>query len=395
MRSGRKEVLVYFCAVLCVVSLAIPGGAFAEGTQPDLERRIEQLEKRLGQYEKDEKEMLPGAWTDKITLNGAVEFDYAYQDDSDLADNSVNDSTSDLYIDTVELGLGIAFHEAVTGSLVLKAENVGDSDSTTSDDIFVDEAIITIQQEGFPLYFVGGKRTQPFGFFNNHLINDPITQDCYEVVKAGATVGYTPGILNMDISLTAYRGETLADKVEEAGFGFTRDKDAAYTEDNDVSSFIANVTAYCLNQCMVFAAYFDSEPGDGGNNETAGGTFSYAIEDIGLTLDAEYMAALERENASNDAEAKESAWFVGAAYKVIDPVEVAIRYESFDDDQDGDQDEHLENRYSLGATYTLFEKDPFVCNLMGEYRKSNYEAAAGGSADDDLDEFFARVAIYF
>jgi hypothetical protein len=391
MRSVMKGIPIYLFVLCCVSVLALPDGAFAEGTQPDLERRIEQLEKRIGEYEKGEKEALPGAWAEKITLNGAVEFDYTYQDDSNLADSSVNDSTSDLYIGTVELGLGIAFHEAVTGSVVLKAENVGDDpeNDDTDDDPFVDEAIITIQQEGFPLYFVGGKRTQPFGFFNNHLISDPITQDCYEVVKAGATVGYTPGILNMDMSLTAYRGETLADKVAETGW-----LDWSNTADtDDISSYIANVTAYCLNECMVFSLYYDSEPGEGSRNETIGGTFSYAMENIGLTLDAEYIAAVDRENAAGGAE--ESAWFAGAAYRVIDPMEIAVRYESFDDDQNGDQDLHLENRYSLGVTYTLFEKDPFVCNLMGEYRKSNYEAAAGGSADDDLDEFFARVAIAF
>lgn len=395
MTYGRKGLLVLFCGILCVSWLAFPIAIFAQSSNYELERRIDQLEKRLGLAEKEKGGLLSGTWAEKISLNGAVEFDYEAADDSDLSDRTVNDSTSDLKIGTLELGLGINFHEAVTGSVVLKAENLGDDDSTTSDDVFVDEAIITIQPEEFPFYFVGGKRTQPFGFFNSHLINDPITQDCYEVSKAGATAGYTPGILNMDISFTAYRGEVLSDKVEEAGFGFTRDKNASYTADNDVSSFIANITAYCLNDCMMFSLYYDSEPGDDADNETLGGTFSYAIENIGLTLDAEYIAALERENVTGDEEAKESAWFVGAAYQIIDPLSVAVRYESFDDDLDGDQDGNLENRYSIGFSYTLFEKDNFSCNLMGEYRKSNYEELAGGSADDDLNEFFARLSIEF
>jgi hypothetical protein len=74
---------------------------------------------------------------------------------------------------------------------------------------------------------------------------------------------------------------------------------------------------------------------------------------------------------------------------------VAVRYEAFEDDMDGDQDEHLENRCSVGANYTLFEKDDFATTLMLEYRRSNYEKAAGGSANDKADEVFAKLAFEF
>ncbi|MBW2105779.1 MAG: hypothetical protein JRI26_07105 [Deltaproteobacteria bacterium] len=69
--------------------------------------------------------------------------------------------------------------------------------------------------------------------------------------------------------------------------------------------------------------------------------------------------------------------------------------EAFDDDIAGEQDGHLEYRYSIGFTYTLFEKDDFATNLMGEYRISNYEKAPGSTADDKLNEAFLRLAIEF
>ncbi len=382
-----------FTIGLCFLAGFVAVPVFGQSSDYELHRRIEQLEKRLGLYEKAGKEKEAPKWTDNITLNGTVEFDYEYAGDSDVSDNTVNDSTSDLKVGTLELGLGIEFHEVATASVVLKAEDIGDSDDSTNDDVFVDEAIITLQRQGFPLYFVGGKRTQPFGYFASNLINDPITQDLYEISKTGATVGWTPGVLNMDISLTAYRGEILADKAEEAGLGFTRDKSAGYTATNDVSSFIANITAYCLKDCMSFAVFFDSEPGDGNRNETIGGTFHYSIETINLDLDAEFIASVNRENAVNEEEAKESAGFLAAAYQMTEPLQLALRYEYFDDDVPGDQAGTLEYRFSLGATYKLFEKAPFVCNLKGEYRKSNYENAPG--TDDDLNEFFARLAIEF
>ncbi|MBW2107005.1 MAG: hypothetical protein JRI26_13560, partial [Deltaproteobacteria bacterium] len=114
-------------------------------------------------------------------------------DDSDTGDNTVDDSKSDLDIGTVELGIEVAFHQYVTGNFILKGEDL----DTDDDRIFWDEATIAIQKEEFPIYFVGGKRGQPFGVFESHLINDPITQDCYEIVKPGATIGYATDLFDI------------------------------------------------------------------------------------------------------------------------------------------------------------------------------------------------------
>jgi hypothetical protein len=297
----------------------------------------------------------------------------------------------------VELGAEVKFHEWVTGNFILKGENL-DSDN---DRIFWDEAAITIQREGFPLYFVGGKRGQPFGVFNSHLINDPITQDCYEVVKAGATVGFTPGFLELALSATLYKGEVLSDKLSEAGYGWARDfaisnpLDPTRNSDptDDASSYIFNVSLSPI-EGLNLSAYLDSEPGQQDRNETAGGSIEYKVGI--LTFDAEYIKALNREKYESDnKEHKESAWFGAIALQVADPLEIAARYEAFDDDIAGDQDGHLESRYSIGANYKLFEKDNFSATLMVEYRRSNYERAAGSAAEDKADEIFARLAFAF
>ncbi len=308
---------------LSIVAL-LPVSSWAQSSDYEFRRRIEQLEKRLGLYEQAEKEK-PQKLTDHIVLSGALEFDFETADDSDVSDSSVNDATSDFKLGTAEIGVAIAPYETARGSLFLKGEDIGDGDDATSDDVFVDEAIITLQKQTFPFYFVGGKRTQPFGYFVTNLVTDPITQDLYEINKAGATIGWTPGILNMDVSLTAYRGETLADKAEKADLGFTRDKSGTYSASNDVSSFIANATAYCLDDCIALALFFNSEPGDGDRNQTIGGTVHYAIEPIKVDLDAEFMTAVSRENAGGDEEAKESPGFLAVAYQVSDPLQLAVR----------------------------------------------------------------------
>jgi len=381
MNLFKKNGILFLALVfLCFF---IPQPALSEGmSNYELEQEIKTL-----------KEKIEGIsdLSDRLTFSGAIELDFSYADDHDIGNNTVNDSSSDLDIGTVELGLEAAFHEYVTGNFILKGEAL----DTDDDRVFWDEATISIQKEGFPLYFVGGKRGQPFGMFETHLINDPITQDCYEIAKTGVTIGYTIESLGLDISATVYKGEELMTHLNDAEYGFARDNSPAYEETDDVSSYIGNITISPV-EALMLSAYYDSEPGDGDRNETAGISAHYEIRMV--TLDAEYIAALSREKHFTDnKEYKESAWFGAVAYQATEPLEIAARYEAFDDDITGEQDSHLTDRYSIGFTYTLFKKDDFATNLMGEYRVSNFEVESGNpnGVDDKVNEAFLRLAIEF
>ncbi len=372
-------------AAFILMFIITPGAYAGDADIEDLYDRIEELEEKIDAQKQAGAGLLE-TLDDHITFSGAIELDYSYTDPSDMTARD-SDSTSDLDIGTAELGAEVQFHEWVTGTFILKGEALDGDD----DRVFWDEVTITIQNEAFPLYFVGGKRGQPFGVFNSHLINDPITQDCYEIAKTGATIGFTPDLWGFDISATVYKGEVLADRVSEAGYGWERAPNPDPTD--DVGSYIFNVSLAPI-EGLSLSASFDSEPGQGDRNETAGASLEYQVGI--LTFDAEYIAALSREkNAATGKEHEESAWFAAVACQALDPLEIAVRYEAFDDDMDGDQDEHLENRYSVGANYTLFERDPFVATLMVEYRRSNYEKESGSSVQDAVDEVFAKLAFEF
>ncbi|MBU0970879.1 MAG: LbtU family siderophore porin [Proteobacteria bacterium] len=367
----------------------------ALGLQPDaasvltLEQRISAVEQQLASAPKPaapkEADTLSHAMdslSDRITLSGAVELDYSHADDADPADNTQNDSNSDLDIGTIEIGLEARLHEYVTANVLLKGENL-DSDNK----IFWDEVFFTLARDNYPLYFVGGKRVQPFGAFESLFINDPITQDLYEINASGATAGFLVSSLGLDISGTLYRGETLMNRVGETGYGL--DRNPSHTTANDVNSFIVNASLALVDD-MTLSAFFSSEPGDGHRNTTLGSAFHWEIADF--ILDAEYIGALGRENHfSDNREYREKAWTASLGYQIKEPLLIAIRYEGFDADKG--QAGFLEYRYSLGATYTLFESKNFACNLMGEYRRSEY--APGGSTDPDLNEFFTRLALEF
>jgi hypothetical protein len=377
----KKQILFAIISMMFLIVAGLQPVLAASTTE--LEERIEALEK-----ESSSGSGVLGQISDRITLSGTIELDYSYTSDSDLSDNTNNQSSSDLDIGTVELGLEAVLHEYVSANLLLKGEAL-DSD----DKIFWDEAFFTIQKQGVHAYFIGGKRGQPFGLFESLFINDPITCDLYEVAKTGATLGATFESFEIDISATLYKGETLMDKISGAGYGFSRDNAPGYAAKNDVNSFILNATLSPVEN-LILSAYFNSEPGDGDRNTTAGVSAHYEITDF--ILDVEYIGAINREKHFTDnQEYNESAWFVSIGYQVMDPLLAAIRYENFDDDQSGNQDEHLDYRYSIGLTYTLFESDSFACSLSGEYRKSEYELSNGSSADDSMNEFFTRIAIEF
>ncbi|MBA3009903.1 MAG: LbtU family siderophore porin [Proteobacteria bacterium] len=358
-------------------------------SSPSLEQRISAIEHQLASAPKpaapqraDTLSHAMDSLSDRITLSGALELDYSHADDADPADNTKNDSSSDLDIGTIELGLEARLHEYVIANVLLKGENL-DSDNK----IFWDEVFFTLARDNYPLYFVGGKRVQPFGAFESLFINDPITQDLYEINAGGATAGFLVSSLGLDISGTLYKGETLMNRAGETGYGLGRNP--SHTTTNDVNSFIVNASLGLVDD-MTVSAFFSSEPGDGQRNTTLGSAFHWEI--AGFILDGEYIGALGRENHfSDNREYRENAWAASLGYQIKDPLLIAIRYESFDADKD--QAGFLEYRYSLGATYTLFKDKNFTCNLMGEYRRSEY--ASDSSTDPDLNEFFTRLALEF
>ncbi len=374
-------------SILAVVIFAT-GQVVSATSNAELLTRIQQLEGNAASAASTDTSGVIGQISDKITLSGAIELDYSYIDDSDVSSTMNNDSTSELEVGTVELGLNIDLHEYVTANILLKGESL-DSDS---DRIFWDEVFFTFQKQDMPFYFIGGKRTQPFGVYESLFINDPVTQDLYEINDSGATIGYADeNLLGLDVSVTVYKGEALIDRVNSAGYGWSRNNSAGYAVTNDVSSLIVS-TSLSPVEGLVLSAFYNSEPGDTDRNTTLGGAVHY--EYAGFMADAEYIGALEREkHVADDQEYKESAWVVSLGYQVTDPLVLAVRYEAFDADKE--QAQNLERRYGVGASYTMIEDDSFVCTLLTEYRRTEYETSPGSVNDSDADEFFARVAIEF
>ncbi len=343
--------------------------------------------------EKESKEGELPVWMERVSLTGTIEGDYSWSEHNDVADKA-SDSTSDLYISTVELGIEAEITNWITGGVVLKTENIGLDGGGEA--VLIDEATISLQKDSFPVYVVVGKRGQPFGVFESHLITDPITQDAYETVRPGITVGIA-GPIDLDLSATIYKGEEMMDHLVEAELSSAISR-TSHTATDEVNSYILSVSVTPFPEQLTLFGSYISEPGYIDRNSTLSfGVNSQPVD--GLIIDAEYFMALQREKYDGQTkEFRERVLSASVAYQLIDPlVEIAVRYEHFDDDgmAEGAGIWAVDNRYSAGAGYSFYydEESGLAAYIAAEYRLTNYRETT--DSIDKNNEFFARLGLSF
>ncbi len=346
------------------------------------------------------------SWADRITVSGMIESDITRTDKSDFMDRD-SDSQTD-YSNTIEFAVEAQIADWITGSMLFLAEDLGTEDEAG---VVIDEAIMTFGKDDYPFYAVFGVRGQPFGVYENYLISDPMTQDAYETTGSGITVGVT-GPVGLDISATIYKNNDPMGKLFDSGLFETDDTAAEFlinpsSADSEISSYIASFSISPIADHLSVFASFLSEKGADDKNDTYSVGIDYNCVFIeGLALDAEYFAASKREPYTSDLGVtdtfEESVLSVSAAYALgSDPVEIALRYEKFDDDGMAEQTQTWseKNRFSAGVSYSFFEDEDLGVSAYTalEYRKTEYEisAALNGVALDDNNEVMVKLGVGF
>lgn len=377
--------LLFFTLIVCVLWPFFQVEAETNEETHEVKQRLEKIEE-LEEDDEDELDITPAflkPYIEKATLNGFVEFNLDYINPSDTDDKD-SGSTSELYVGEVALALRVFFNEWVKTKIVVNAEDLGKGDET--EEINMDEAIVTLENPWIPVYLTGGKTVLPFGVFEDRMISGTITEDLYEIDDWGVTLGFAPDFYGLDISVSIYEGQDIIENLKDFGaheFSPGREKE------DGVDSFIANVTLKPVEELLSLAVFYENEPGDGDRNQSLGGAVTVNVWKF--IFDAEYITALEREKGANGEENKESAWFAALAFQPFEKLELATRYEDFNDDVSGDQDEILDYRYSAGWNYSFSDFN----TLSFEYRHSRFEKENGSIAADDQDEFFFQLALDF
>ena len=395
---------------------AAPGQASV--TEAQLNEAVGQVRNEVLTEMAEKEEAAISIW---VTLEGEAR----WRRYGNLGDKN-SGSTSDIFLRDAEVGLEFKPTDYLSGKLVLKSEYFGsettDGGAEADSAVVVDEATITFEQEdGFPFYFVIGKRTQPFGAYYERLVTDTPAKDAYEANQVGVTVGYkNKSLWGLDASFTAYRQEELMDHF----FGSTLFDNATIVrassvgladQSENIQSFIGVVNITPLTD-LALGGGISSEPGAGRRNQTAGLWGSYTWGP--LTAEAEFYIALSRENyvrqttttdpATGETTTtpillgqsfKEKQVTFGLYYRPIEKVELGVRYTRFWDDGLATATGvwSIRNRLSVGAGWIVFEKGDISVGVSGEYRYSDLERGAGAreTAVPDQHELFGKVSVTY
>jgi hypothetical protein len=344
----------------------------------------------------EEAEPSPPSWFDRISLTGFLSGDGRWRRAGDGPSVS---TTTDLYLRAFELGVEANIAGWLSATAVLNSEYVGDPLNAGDARVLVDEAHLDITVPHTPLYFVIGKRIQPFGLFETYLATDLLVQDAYETKAVGLTAGIQ-ATGETDLSFTAYKGRVRGDHLAASALLGPDVPDLPAIDVPRANSWIVSGISSPLGDDWRVSAAFASEPGAVRRATTlnVGSYLSFPFyEHIDFT--AEYMKALRRDDVPGlGTSFLEQALSFTASYQVVTqemketagrnyrgrksrrlahPTVVALRFEALDD---GGRAAALgtwsvRHRMSAGGRYTFYEAGNVEAALTLEYRRQTVRAS--------------------
>lgn len=349
--------------------------ALSEETAVEKAGGVKSMEDRSQHLEDARQRPVEGdKWYDRLQISGLIEVEAGHQK-IDFNDPTAEDEkTGDVDLATVELVVDARIADHVDGHVMFKYED---------DDLFVDEGFITLSgSEAVPAYLIAGRQYIPFGYFDSHFVTDPNTLILGETNEGATVAGYRFGGEMIDVSVGAFNG-----RVDKAG------------DDDTIDSVVAAIVAQPFEALMIGASYTSNLAASDALSESVevdviedrvGGwsafvTFAF-LESFKLI--GEYVAALDEFQAGElydveDTKARDlSAWNLELGARVIDNLELAVRYGGSDDGA-----EFLpETQYGAVLNWGFYENT----NLALEYLHDEFEDEVRES-----DSLIAQLAVAF
>jgi hypothetical protein len=242
-----------------------------------------------------------------VNLGGLIEIGY----------EKIGDGPAAFKVGDNEVEIEARLGKKISGTILLRP----DKEAENNGDILYEVFILLDNLSPLPISISVGKRVIPFGVFETHLISDPWTKE-WEINQVGLIFSYAKKPLELNLSLynsSNERGISFAFQIltEELTVGGSYRRQMG--EDGVGINTLADLHGYI---------------------QYAGGA---------VTVDLEYCGAVIRE----DNEPKPSAYSFSLAYQLSEPLEIALRYDGFDDDDSSTL--QSTSRIGAGLNYTLFE----------------------------------------
>ena len=286
--------------------------AMAQGSLEErmrqMEERVRYLEQRVAAQdrtiiEKDKQisklKGLEEGWFNNVEVGGVIEVEAFHASGDEI------ETENGLEVGKVEVGVAAELNDWVGAEIVLAMD----------DGVIVDTAVVTMEPEETPLSFSIGRQTVPFGVFESTLVSTPLTKVMGETAGDSVIVGFEAG----GIALAGYlfdggndrSGDTRVDNIGAS---------AGWSMESDEVSFALNVSVVDdIGESGKIAGCddCDTDPGAGGDKVMGGG--ASVVGSFGnITLIAEYLAALDKFDASelpfNNRGAEPSAWVAEGAF---------------------------------------------------------------------------------
>jgi hypothetical protein len=415
MRNSRGVAWVLAVLIVFGQAVLLSGVVCAQASQCTYDRKAPSAENagiilKSSDYDGEADRAIDTTLNHKLTLSGTFQGDFR-----------LVKAGSDLYLRIVELGLETPLSEMIAGTVVLNSEWLDDFSNEGNPQVVIDEAHIDLTPAGIRPYAVFGKRTQPFGLFENQLLSDPLVQNAYEIKKVGITVGIQ-GPLGLDLSLTGYKGTELADHLFQSQL-FDTTLIVRFPETIErVASWIAAGSFSPVDSSVTLTAAVVSEPGHNRRNVSMQAALGLILPILrNVSIDIEYIRALKRERYLNRAdEYREGVLGITAAYSFVyrggksksrglyrarkaftqtHPMTAAIRYEQFEDNgmASAFSTWSTKCRYSAGGRYSIYQKNEIVGYVGVELHRLTYRAPAGSakSLQHHSDGILARLGVDF
>ena len=334
--------------------------------------RVRRLEKEI------EKKEAIGEWAKRVNLSGGLEVEVNCEK-MDYDDPTQDDtSTSDITLATAELDVNVDVSHHVGGHIAFLWEEEG------SGHVDIDEGFIIVDgKDRFPFYLNAGKMYVPFGYYESHFISDPITNSIGETNDTAIKVGFAKS--GLDLCGAVFNGD-----VDETG------------DDDRIDGFAGSIgwtapEGMLPDFGLTAGISYISNIGDSdGLQEELPPTIKSKVGGIGAFLSLSFMdryfVELEYIGARDEfqrgelgfagnTKARPQAWNMEFAFRPVDALEIAFKYEGSNDLGDFEP----ESQWGMAINYELFENT----SVAIEYLRGKYET------DDTRDLVTGQLAVTF
>ena len=355
-----------------------------------LKAQMKESVKEADSLEKKEK------WSDRIELSGVVEVEYASEKRKAMdtaTGNATRSRDEDITLSTVELHADAHINKYTKAHVVFLYEEDEDEHRIRSDEGTIRFGGI---EETRHLYVQAGKYYPHFGELNTWFISDPLTCQIFEIQETAAEAGYDGewfssgiGIFHGDVQKSGDDESRLKGLFADAnvhnpkgtlgGFSFLAgasyvnniaDTDTLREEVGQVRDYVPGAALYLV------AAY---------HNFSFGAEYITALDDFPA---GEMAYALNRNGTA--VETTPCAWNLELAYRPLDPLRFAVKYEGSED---------LfglfpKRQYGFSVSYDLFASTTLSAEyLHGDYDEDNQNES--GQEEDSRDGITFQLAVEF